>query len=100
VGRDHLPEPLGGRPRTLGDRADGGVELLGRLLDDGRQHRLLGGDVGVQAAALEVQRPGDVAHAGRGVAAGAEQGAGHVLDLAPPGLHLGLLTNGLLTNGC
>jgi hypothetical protein len=63
------------------------MELLGRLLDDRRQHRLLGGDVAVEAAALEVQGLGDVAHAGRRVAAGAEQGAGHVLDLPSPGLH-------------
>jgi hypothetical protein len=89
VGRHHPPQPLGGRARPLGHGPDGGVEGLGRLLDDRRQHRLLGGDVGVQAGTAEVEGPGNVAHAGRGVAARAEQLAGHVLDLAPPGLHVG-----------
>jgi hypothetical protein len=87
VGADHGPQALGGRPRPVGERPHGGVEALGGLLDDGGQHRLLGGDVGVEAAALQVEGLGDVAHAGGRVAAVAEERAGHVLDLAPAGLH-------------
>ncbi len=87
VGADHGPQALRGRPRPVRDRPHGGVEAVRRLLDDGGEHRLLGGDVGVEAAALQVEGLGDVAHAGGRVAAVAEQGAGHVLDLAPASLH-------------
>ena len=62
------------------DRIGGGLELRGHLLDDRPQDVLLGRHVGIQAGALDVDRPGDVAHARAGVATLAEQRAGRVLD--------------------
>ena len=62
---------------------EGGDLTEGGALDDRPQHVLLRGDVCVQAGALDVERPGDVAHARPGIAMLTEERAGDVLDLSP-----------------
>ena len=61
------------------------LERRGRPIDDRPEEVLLRGDVGVQARALDVDRPGDVAHARPRVAALVEERAGGSLDLASAG---------------
>src|SRR5438094_10046283 len=65
---------------------------IGRVLERGRgviddrpEDILLGGDVGVEAGALDVECAGDVANARRRVAVGVEQLAGDLVDLATAG---------------
>jgi len=97
--RDELDAgPEGGRAR-IGrlDGIGGGFEAIGRALDDRPQDFLLRGYVRVQAGALDVHGPSDVAHARPRVPLFMEEGAGRVLDL--------LATGGLdhpvpLTNAC
>jgi phosphate ABC transporter permease subunit PstA len=60
------------------------LERGGRPVDDRPEEIFLGRDVGVEAGALDVERPGDVADARRCVAVCTEQLARHVVDLAPP----------------
>ena len=79
--RDGFGRVTGSARRRLGLRAiRGTLEATGRPIDDRPQNVLLGGDVGVQAGALDGKRPCDVADARRGVATLAEEVARDVLD--------------------
>ena len=92
VGHDrHVRLRQRGQPRgvavvRVGARSQGGVrgrlEPRRRPLHDRPEDVLLGRDVRVEARALDVERPGDVAHARTGVATLAKERAGHVIDLA------------------
>jgi len=62
-----------------------GLEAVRGPLDDRPQDVLLRRDVGVEAGALDVHGPRDVAHAGPRIPVLVEQGAGGVFDGLPPG---------------
>jgi hypothetical protein len=83
---------LVGAAGLVGRTICGELERRRGSVDDRPEEVFLRRDVGVEAGTLDVERPGDVADAGRSVAVDVEQLARHRVDLAPPraGLdHLG-----------
>ncbi len=89
----HTTQPFRSRLCAIGDRAHRRVKPLRRPADDRPEHVFLGGDMGIEAAALHVEGARDVSHARRAVAALAEERARHILDLPLPTVHVSSIAN-------
>ena len=104
VGGDDIDVSLNQRRQALDWIRGGGLRLSfvglrleggGGSVDDRPQDVFFGRHVGIEAGALDIERPGDVADARRRVAVRVEQLARNLFDLAPsrPGLDHRTLPN-------